>query len=99
MTNLMYSFSMYLFQRLYMFRAASAHHQEGLGFLILCVISIYFYVDIARSYLFHSTYFVKPDGCIFLIQFYFDVLLFVYLVCLFSSEIPHRHLQCRALKL
>ena len=25
----MHSFSIYLFQRLYMFRAASAHHQEG----------------------------------------------------------------------
>jgi hypothetical protein len=28
MTNLMQSFLMYLFLRLYMFRAASAHHQE-----------------------------------------------------------------------
>ena len=33
----MHSFSMYLFQRLYMFRAASAHHQEGQLVLIHCL--------------------------------------------------------------
>jgi hypothetical protein len=34
MTNLMHSFLMYLFLCLYMFRAASAHHQEDQTVLI-----------------------------------------------------------------
>jgi hypothetical protein len=51
----------------------------------LWVVSIYFYADVAGSYLFHSTCFVIPDGCIVLIQFYFDVLVFVCLLCFFSD--------------
>jgi hypothetical protein len=35
--------------------------------------------------LFRSTYFVIPDGCIVLIQFYFDVLVFVCLFCLCNN--------------
>ena len=45
--------------------------------------------DVPGSYLFRSAYFVIPDGCIVLILFFFDVLVFVYLFCLFSMQ---RHL-------
>jgi hypothetical protein len=37
----------------------------------------------SRGYSFHSACFVIPDGCIVLIQFCVDVLVFVYLFCLF----------------
>jgi hypothetical protein len=51
----------------------------------LWVVSIYFYADVTRHYLFHYTRFIIPDGCIVLIQFCFHVLVFVYLFCLFSN--------------
>jgi len=38
-----------------------------------------------RRYMFHSTCFIVPDGCIVLVQFCFDVLVFVYLFCLFNN--------------
>jgi hypothetical protein len=53
--------------------------------LDLWVVSFYIYADVAGSYLFHSTCFVIADGCIVLIQFYFDVLVFVYWFCFFSN--------------
>jgi hypothetical protein len=43
------------------------------------------YADVTRSYLFLSTCFVIPSGCVVLIQFCFDVLLFVYLFYLFGN--------------
>jgi hypothetical protein len=56
-----------------------------LGSLALWVVTVYFYADVADSHLFHSTCFVVPDGCIVLVQFCFDILVFVYLLCLISS--------------
>ena len=40
-------------------------------------------VNIARGYLFQSACLIIPDGCIVLVQFCFDVFVFVYLCCLF----------------
>ena len=37
-------------------------------------------VNIARGYLFQSACLIIPDGCIVLVQFCFDVLVFVLLV-------------------
>jgi len=46
--------------------------------------STYFNVDIAGGKLFKSASFIVPDSRIILIQFRFDVLVLVYLFCLFS---------------
>ena len=46
-------------------------------------VTIYSYIDVSWCYLFNPTSFIIPDGCIFLIQFYFDVFLLIYLFCLF----------------
>ena len=47
------------------------------------VVSVYFYADVIWCYLFDSTPFIMPDGCIVLIQFIFYVLVVKYLFCLF----------------
>ena len=56
---------------------------------ILCLLALwigstYFNVDITGAKLFQSASFIVPDSHIILIQFCFDVLVLVYLFCLFS---------------
>jgi hypothetical protein len=45
-----------------------------------------FYVNIARGYLCQSACLIIPDGYIVLVHFCFDVLVYVYLCCLFCIE-------------
>ena len=49
---------------------------DFLRFLALQIVSVYFFANIARGYLFHSACFVIPDGCIVFVQFCFDVLIY-----------------------
>jgi hypothetical protein len=45
-----------------------------------------FYADVVWDYLLDSTgYFIIPDSCIVLLQFCFDILVFVCLFCLFKK--------------
>jgi hypothetical protein len=48
------------------------------GIITLSVIAFYFYVYVSGSQMFVPIGFVKPDGCILLAQFTFDVLIRVY---------------------
>jgi len=88
--------------RLYMFRALCAHHQDvkivlySIWYHHTCrwpsgaqverdsswIVAVHSYVNIGRP-----AGFVMPDGCITLIQFHLGVLLLIYLLCLFSSQI------------
>jgi hypothetical protein len=56
---------------------------DVLSFLALYVVSVYCYVNVAWSYLFKSACFIKPDSCVVFVQFRFDVLILIYLCCLF----------------
>jgi len=44
-----------------------------------------FYADVVWDYLLDSTGFIIPDSCIVLVQFCFDILVFVYLFCFFEK--------------
>jgi hypothetical protein len=79
-------FSLYLFIYLFHFSTCfeqpNAYHQENQTVSLHHL--VYITLEIVNS-LFHYTHFIIPDGFIVLIQFCFDVLLFVYLFCLFGN--------------
>ena len=69
-----------------MFRASCAHHQE---YKILTRRPVQVVVVAGGSSLRHirdetAAYLVVPDGCIRSVQFSFDILLVVYISCLFG---------------
>ena len=56
--------------------ASGNSHSENRCFRLL-------YVNIANAYLFQYACLIIPDGCIVLIQFCFEFLIFIYFCCLF----------------
>jgi hypothetical protein len=52
----------------------------------LFVVAIYFDVDVVRFYFLFSTCVIEPNGCDSPMQLSFDVVVFVYVSCLFGID-------------
>ena len=52
----------------------------------ICTLAFYFYIYVAKNYVFMPACFVVPNCCIVLIQLFSDVLIFKCLFCLLGID-------------
>jgi hypothetical protein len=56
------------------------------GVVAMFVVAIYFDVDVVRFYFLLFICFIEPNGCDSTMQLSFDIVVFVYVSCLFGID-------------